>query len=240
MSRLEDRRGLLTELDKIPRNAEKTATFDAMDRFDKNAFEFVSGKRAREAFDLSREDPRIRDLYGRHTWGQSTLLARRLVEAGARFVTCHFGGWDHHWNLESGMNAYLPHVDAAVYGLFKDLDQRGLLDSTMVVLCGEFSRTPRMNDGGNGGPPLSQGTPGRDHWGASMFCLIGGGGIRGGQIVGSTDSKGYQPLTRPVRPEHIHATIYSAIGLDPALHLLDHRGRPTPVLEDPTPISELL
>ncbi|QDU46637.1 hypothetical protein Mal52_51590 [Symmachiella dynata] len=240
LTRLEDRRGLLTQLDTIPRNVEKTATFDAMDRFDKNAFEFVSGKSAREAFDLSREDPRIRDLYGRHTWGQSTLLARRLVEAGARFVTCHFGGWDSHWDLESRMNSYLPRVDAAVSGLFKDLEQRGLLESTMVVLCGEFSRTPRINDGGNGGPPLSKGTPGRDHWGASMFCLMGGGGIRGGQIIGSTDSKGYRPLTRAVRPEHIHATIYKAMGLNPALHLLDHRGRPTPVLEDPTPISELL
>lgn len=240
LPRLENRRELLAELDKIPRAADRTDTFDAMDRFDKNAFEFVSGKRAREAFDINSEDPRIRDLYGRHNWGQSTLLARRLVEAGARFVTVHFGGWDHHWNLESGMNSYLPRVDAAVYGLFKDLDQRGLLESTMVVLCGEFSRTPRMNDGGNGGPPLSKGTPGRDHWGASMFCLMGGGGIRGGQIVGSTDSKGYRPLTRAVRPEHIHATIYTAMGLDPKLHLLDHRGRPTPVLEDPTPIDELL
>jgi uncharacterized protein (DUF1501 family) len=115
-----------------------------------------------------------------------------------------------------------------------------LLESTIVILCGEFSRTPRMNDGGNGGPPMSKGTPGRDHWGNAMFCLLGGGGIRGGQIIGSTDRNGTVPQTRPVRPEHIHATIYRALGIDPALHLLDHSGRPTAVLDDPTPIHELL
>ena len=115
-----------------------------------------------------------------------------------------------------------------------------MLDTTLVILCGEFSRTPRMNNGGNGGPPLSKGTPGRDHWGASMFCLLGGGGVRGGQIVGSTDDKGYRPTTRAVRPSNIHATIYRALGIDPSLQLIDHRGRPTPVLEDPAPIHELL
>ena len=115
-----------------------------------------------------------------------------------------------------------------------------MLDSTLVILCGEFSRTPRMNNGGNGGPPLSKGTPGRDHWGNSMFCLLGGGGIRGGQVVGSTTSKGDRPLNRPVRPENVHATIYKCLGIDPKLHILDHSGRPTPVLEDPTAIDELL
>jgi hypothetical protein len=97
-----------------------------------------------------------------------------------------------------------------------------------------------MNDGGNGGPPRSMGTPGRDHWGDAMFCLLGGGGIRGGQIVGSTDAKGYRPLTRPVRPQNIHATIYKCLGIDPSLKLLDLQGRPTPVLEDPSPIAELI
>jgi hypothetical protein len=138
------------------------------------------------------------------------------------------------------METNLPIVDTLVSTLFSDLHERGLLDTTMVVLCGEFSRTPRMNDGGNGGPPRSMGTPGRDHWGDAMFCLLGGGGIRGGQIVGSTDPKGYHPLTRPVRPQNIHATIYKLLGIDPALKLLDRQGRPTPVLEDPSPIAELI
>ena len=109
-----------------------------------------------------------------------------------------------------------------------------------MIVCGEFSRTPRMNDGGNGGPPGSKGTPGRDHWGDAMFCLLGGGGVRGGMIVGETDSKGQAPISRPLRPENLHATIYHCLGIDPKIHLLDPSGRPTPVLEDPTPIAELL
>ncbi len=240
VGRLDDRRALHAGLDRIPRTLDASGTFNTLDKFDRDAFEFVSGKQAREAFDISREDDKTRDMYGRHSWGQSVLLARRLVEAGSTFVTCHFGGWDHHWNLKSGMDNYLPRVDAAVSALFTDLDQRGLLETTLVILCGEFSRTPRMNNGGNGGPPLSKGTPGRDHWGNSMFCLLGGGGIRGGQIIGSTDRKGERPHTRAVRPEHVHATIYRAMGIDPKLHFLDHRGRPTAVLDDPTPIHELL
>ncbi|MCP4192475.1 MAG: DUF1501 domain-containing protein [Planctomycetaceae bacterium] len=237
---LDDRKRLALALDRIPRTIDNSGAFDAMNRFEKQAFSFVTAPSARTAFDLSRETDKLRDLYGRHTWGQSTLLARRLVEAGASFVTVHLGGWDHHWNLESGMESYLPRVDELVAALFNDLDQRGILDSTLVILCGEFSRTPRMNDGGNGGPPLSKGTPGRDHWGNAMFCLLGGGGIRGGQIIGSTNSRGEEPQTRPVQPTNLHATIYRCLGIDPKLQLLDHAGRPTSVLEDPTAIEELL
>src|SRR6185437_11106229 len=108
VNRLEDRRTLLASLDRIPRTAEKRMTFDAMDRFDQAAYEFVSGPAARRAFDINKEDPKIRDMYGRHNWGQSTLLARRLVEAGSTFVTVHYGGWDHHWNLREGMTQLLP------------------------------------------------------------------------------------------------------------------------------------
>ena len=240
IERLDDRQSLLGELDKIPRAIESSGTFEALDQFNQRAFSFVAGEKARAAFDISKEDDKTREMYGRHSWGQSTLLARRLVEAGASFVTVHFGGWDHHWDLESGYQNNLPRVDAAVAGLFTDLDQRGMLDSTLVILCGEFSRTPRMNNGGNGGPPLSKGTPGRDHWGNSMFCLLGGGGVKGGQVIGSTDSKGESPQTRPVRPDNIHATIYKCLGMDPTLHILDHSGRPTPVIEDPSAIEELL
>ncbi|MEZ6054836.1 MAG: DUF1501 domain-containing protein [Planctomycetaceae bacterium] len=240
IDRLNHRRTLNATLDRIPRTLDASGTFKSLDKFDHDAFEFVSGKQAREAFDMSREDEATRDAYGRHSWGQSVLLARRLVEAGTTFVTVHFGGWDHHWDLKTGMESYLPRVDSAVSALFTDLEQRGMLDSTLVILCGEFSRTPRMNDGGNGGPPLSKGTPGRDHWGNAMFCLLGGGGIRGGQIIGSTDAKGERPLTRAVEPMHIHATIYELMGVDPKLHLLDHAGRPTAVIDDPTPIHELI
>ncbi len=124
--------------------------------------------------------------------------------------------------------------------LFEDLADRGTLDQTLVVLCGEFSRTPKMNDGGNGGAPMSMGTPGRDHWGNSMFCLMGGGGVKGGQVVGSTDRLGTAPASRPVTPSNVHATIYHVLGIDPKLQLLDPTGRPVNVLDDPEPIRELL
>jgi hypothetical protein len=239
LDRLEDRRSLLQHFDDLERGLENSESARSMDQFSEEAFQFVTGPTARVAFDINREDPRVRDTYGRHNWGQSTLLARRLVEAGATFVTVHFGGWDHHWNLQSGMDRYLPMVDSAVAGLFQDLEHSGLIDQVLVVLCGEFSRTPRMNDGGNGGPAGSMGTPGRDHWGNSMFCLMGGGGIRGGTIVGATDRNGTAPVSRAVTPSNIHATIYQVLGIDPRLQLLDPSGRPVNVLDDPAPIHEL-
>jgi uncharacterized protein (DUF1501 family) len=240
LEQLDDRRGLARCFDAAEAHLAPLAEAQAMDRFAEEAFAFLTGPAARRAFDLGREEPRMRDRYGRHSWGQSVLLARRLVEAGSTFVTVHFGGWDHHWNLREGMESLLPIVDRALWALFDDLAQSGLLAKTLVVLCGEFSRTPKLNDGGNGGPPRSMGTPGRDHWGDAMFCLLGGGGVKGGQIVGATDAKGLRPKTRPVTPANLHATIYQVLGLDPGLVLLDPSGRPVNALDDPTPIHELL
>jgi hypothetical protein len=240
LPRLDDRRGLVHHFDAARRELDGVAEAGVMDRFAREAFDFVSGPAARRAFAIDREDPRLRDRYGRHTWGQSCLLARRLVESGATFVTVHLGGWDHHWDLQKGMENYLPMLDTGVAALFADLDDRGLLARTLVVLCGEFSRTPRMNDGGNGGAPRSMGAPGRDHWGDALFCLLGGGGVKGGQVVGSTDRLGQRPHTRPLLPCNLHATIYQVLGLDPQLHLLDPSGRPVAALDDLTPIAELL
>jgi uncharacterized protein (DUF1501 family) len=200
----------------------------------------VVGTEGCKAFDIGQEDAQLRDKYGRHTWGQSTLLARRLVEAGSTFVTVHFGGWDHHWDLQKGMENYLPKVDMAVSALLEDLSNRGLSEKVLVVLCGEFSRTPRMNNGGNGGPPLSMGTPGRDHWGQAMFCLLGGGGVKGGQVVGSTNAKGEVPKDRALTPSDIHATIYHVLGVDPSASFLDHTGRPVPALDHGQVIHELV
>ncbi len=240
LQQLEDRRGLSARFDDMRRTVETADVQGSMDRFGQEAFEFVSGPQARRAFDIGLEDPHLRDRYGRHNWGQSCLLSRRLVEGGATFVAVHFGGWDHHWDLKKGYETNLPVVDAAVASLFEDLDDRGLLEKTLVVLCGEFSRTPKMNDGGNGGPAGSMGTPGRDHWGDAMFCLLGGGGVKGGMVVGSTDRLGQRPATRPVTPANIHATIYRVLGIDPTIQVTDPTGRPTPVLDDPTAIEELL
>ena len=239
IQRLEDRRGLSERFDAMTRTVETADVQRSMDRFGQEAFEFVSRPLARRAFDVGLEDPKLRDRYGRHGWGQSCLLARRLVEAGSTFVAVHFGGWDHHWDLKKGYETYLPIVDAAVASLFEDLDDRGLLEKTLVVLCGEFSRTPKMNDGGNGGPAGSKGTPGRDHWGDAMFCLMGGGGVQGGRVIGSTDRLGTRPASRPVTPSNIHATVYKVLGIDPTLQVTDPTGRPISVLDDPTAIDEL-
>jgi hypothetical protein len=240
IERLDDRRGLAKHFDAHRRELDNLVESKAIDRFAQEAYEFVSGPAARRAFDIDREDPKLRDRYGRNSFGQSSLLARRLVEAGSTFVTVLYGGWDHHWDLKKGMETNLPIVDSAVASLFMDLEERGLLETTLVVLCGEFSRTPKMNDGGNGGAPMSMGTPGRDHWGNSMFCLLGGGGVKGGQIYGTTNKLGTEPSSNAVTPCNIHATIYHVLGVDPKLQLLDPSGRPVSILDDPTPIEELL
>jgi len=240
LSKLEDRRSLISHFDTRRKSLEHLPDIRAMDRFHEEAYEFVTGAAARTAFDISREDVRLRDQYGRNTLGQSALLARRLVEAGSTFVTVHSGGWDHHWDLKASYERMLPQVDAAMATLFTDLEDRGMLETTMVILCGEFGRTPKMNDGGNGGPAGSKGTPGRDHWGDAMSVVVGGGGIKGGTVVGSTDKLGERPKDRPLTPCNLHATIYDVLGIDPKMQLLDPTGRPVNVLDDPTPIQELL
>ncbi len=239
IDRLENRKSLMSHVDSARRQFESWSKAEQVDKFTEQAFELVTGQAARDAFKLDNEDPRIRDKYGRHTWAQSILLARRLVEAGVAFVTVHLGGWDHHWDLKSGYDNYLPKVDTPVAALFEDLEQRGLLDTTLVILCGEFSRTPKMNDGGNGGPPGSKGTPGRDHWGNVMSVLIGGGGVQGGRLIGASDRLGMFPQSRPVTPSNLHATVYQVLGIDPNIELTDPEGRPMTVLDDPTPIAEL-
>ena len=239
VNRLDDRRHLVQKFDTLRRDADQTGMINAMDKFERQAFELVAGSRARKAFDLSTEDPRLRDRYGRNSWGQSALLARRLVEAGSTIVTCHFGGWDSHWNHQGTMERHLPKVDMAVSSLFEDLTERGLLDQVLVMVMGEFSRTPKMNDGGNGGPPLSKGTPGRDHWGNALSVLMGGGGVKGGQVVGSTNRLGEVPKDRPLRPGHVHHTVFRVLGVDPSLHFENHAGRPIAAVDHGSVINEL-
>jgi uncharacterized protein (DUF1501 family) len=200
----------------------------------------VTSPAARKAFDIGAEDAGLRQRYGRTEFGQSTLLARRLVEAGCTFVSVQSGGWDDHWGLKAGMEGRVPELDRAFSSLLVDLEQRGLRDRVLVVVCGEFGRTPRMNDGGNGGAPMSMGTPGRDHWGNAMFCLLAGGGIKGGQIVGSTNRLGESPKDRPITTGDIHATIYHVLGVDPHISFLNHAGRPVPAIDQGEVIHELV
>jgi hypothetical protein len=239
IDRLEDRRGLLKHFDQLKRTVDESGALNATDRFQQKAYDLVVGGEVAAAFDLTREDDKTRDRYGRTPWGQSALLARRLVAAGCTFVTVHLGGWDHHWDIQKGYDRYLPQVDSLVSALFEDLSARGLLDQVMVMLCGEFGRTPKMNDGGNGGPALSMGQPGRDHWGNAMSVLIGGGGVKGGRVVGSTDRRGERPKDRPLLPGDLHATMFHVLGVDPRLMITDRVGRPVPAIAEGNVIGEL-
>lgn len=189
------------------------------------AFTLVSSRDVQRAFDLSQEPSRIRECYGRHTWGQSHLLARRLVEAGVPFVTTVNGSsivWDTHGNNFNRLqNELVPPMERAFDALLEDLEARGLLDSTLVVWMGDFGRTPIIN-----------GQAGRDHWPQCYSMVLAGGGIKGGQVVGSSDRIGAYPKDQPLTPADIHATVFTALGYDPhAIFYQSPEGRPFPLTE---------
>jgi hypothetical protein len=234
-SRLERRKALLTAFDHARRDVDQSGLMDGLDRFAREAFAMISGPSARAAFDISAEDPRLRDRYGRNRWGQSALLARRLIEAGTRFVTLNFDGWDMHSSLEKGVRRNVPMLDSAVASLVDDLDHRGMLDSTMVVVMGEFGRTPRIGKGLPQDP-----VPGRDHWGEVMSVLMTGGGLARGRVVGSSNAKGEIPKDRPTRPIDVWATVYHQLGLDLQTSFRNPSGRPIAIAGEGTPIAELL
>ncbi|HXG13029.1 MAG TPA: DUF1501 domain-containing protein [Gemmataceae bacterium] len=228
-AQLEDRRALLRSFDTLRRDIDRTGALESIDRFQQEAYELISGPAARQAFDIGKEDVRLRDRYGRHPWGQSCLLARRLVEAGVTFVTVHMGGWDHHAAIEPAMKNVLPIFDRAVASLVEDLSDRGLYERVAICICGEFGRTPRVNK-----------DAGRDHWGQAGFVVLGGGGLKTGLVVGSTTDKGEYPKDRPVTPEDMLATLYHVLGIDPKVTFIDKSGRPHPVLSRGEPIAELI
>ena len=236
-ARLQGRRTLLASFDRARQNVDSPEVTDGLDRFEQQAFTMVLGDAARNAFNIRKEDPRLRDRYGRHQWGQSALLARRLVEAGVRFVTLTFDGWDFHSSLERGMKRVLPILDAAVGSLIDDLHDRGLLDSTIVLVMGEFGRTPRMN---RRGVPGSDPVPGRDHWGKVMSVLAAGGGFARGRVVGASNSRGEFPKDHPVRPQDLLVTIYHQLGLSPETTFLNRAGRPVSIGGSGEVITELL
>jgi hypothetical protein len=236
-SRASGRRGLLGAFDSARRDVDASGLMEGLDRFDQEAFSIVLGRAARQAFDLSKEDPRLRDRYGRDQWCQSALLARRLVEAGVRFVTLTFSGWDFHSSLESGVKRVLPLLDSAVGSLVEDLESRGLLDSTIIMVMGEFGRTPRLN---STGVPGADSAPGRDHWGNVMSVLVAGGGFARGRTIGASNSKGEVPKDRPVRPQDLMVTLYRQLGINPETSFTNRAGRPIPIGSDGQLITELL
>jgi uncharacterized protein (DUF1501 family) len=230
-----DRPNLLKQFDTMRRDIDASGIAKTMDEFQLKALQLMTGSAAREAFDIDKEDVKSADRYGQGPWNRYTLMARRLVEAGVSFVTVDMPHWDDHSSIEKSHGAKVPVVDHAVGALIDDLDERGLLEKTMVVVMGEFGRTPKIN-GGQPGIPV----PGRDHWGNAISVLIAGGGITPGVVVGKTNPKAEYPVERALKPEALLATIYHQLGIDATLTFKDHTGRPHPIVDDPTPIKELV
>lgn len=234
-NRLDDRLRILQGLDRFRRDVDAQGRFAAMDAFQTSAYDMLSGPAVRRAFDISREDPRLRDRYGRTRLGQACLLARRLVEAGVTFVNVkdyEFFEWDLHGTAGGpgieGTKTKGPHLDMALSSLIIDLKERGLLDRVLVQVFGEFGRTPNINT-----------TAGRDHWGNVFTALFAGGGLRHGQVIGSSDARGAVPQDRPLGPTDLLATMYRFLGISTDLSPTDFAGRPIPLLPSGEPIREM-
>jgi hypothetical protein len=245
LDRINDRKALLTHLDRLPRRIDASAVQDELDPYARLALELVTSAKARRAFDLTEESPATHERYGTHRWGQMALLARRLVEAGVTFVTLNTAPdclrWDSHVNIvrenrveegPAGPNVGIefngPRLDKALAALIADLSERDLCRQTLLVVWGEFGRTPRINA-----------TGGRDHWPPLGSVLLAGGGLKMGQIIGVSDDRGALVLDRPVSPSDVLATLYRHLGIDPTQQLVNQQGRPQPLLPDGRPIDEL-
>jgi hypothetical protein len=230
------RRDLRHLVDRLPRFSDP-ATADpvvAVDEFFQQGVELITTPEAQKAFDIQTESDATRDAYGRNSFGQRALLARRLVEAGVPFVTLYDGGWDHHSDLFGALKTRLPSWDQTVAALINDLDQRGLLETTMVIALGEFGRTPKIST------LPGQSKAGRDHWANAMSILFAGGGTPGGQVIGATDRQGHSACERILSPENFVSTVYLKMGIDPDKVYYTPSGRPTHLVSDPTPIKELM
>jgi hypothetical protein len=231
------------------RDLDTRGTMAAMDQFDRQALEMLTTGAGRQAFDLSQEPAHVRERYGRHHWGQSALLARRLAEAGCGFIQVSLlsasptgstngfvDNWDDHseaarGNIFEAMRNRLPYLDQTVFALIEDIYQRGLDRRIMVVITGEFGRTPRIT--------TTSGRPGREHWGEAMSVVVSGGGVRTGQVIGTTTANGERPRSRRLDPNDLLATLYRFLGIDPQVALPHPSGRPMPILPYGTPIAEL-
>ncbi|QDV32587.1 DUF1501 domain-containing protein [Tautonia plasticadhaerens] len=244
-SRLEDRKSLKSQFDRMRRGLEAGAD-EVASPFHDSAFQMLTNPTVASAFDLSREDDRLRDRYGRHLWGQACLLARRLAESGSTVITIdalaptlsdRYFSWDDHinvqtrWDLADAMRYRAPFMDQALSALIEDVYARGLDRKVMIVAAGEFGRTPRL--------VRADGLIGRDHWPDAMTALLSGGGLRTGQVVGSTNRRGEYPEDRPLTPQDLLATIYRHLGIDPRSEFVDRTGRPLPILPHGEPIREL-
>ena len=225
---VERRKSLLQAVDSLAQQVQGNDQIATYDEFQKRAGEMILSPQARTAFDIEQEPTELRDRYGRTTFGQSCLLARRLVEAGVTFTTINYGGWDHHAQIFSSLDKKLPEFDTGFSSLINDLHDRGLLADTLVACFGEFGRSPKVNK-----------DEGRDHWGSAASLLFAGAGVHPGQVIGATDEQGGHATKRPVRPADVAYTIYSALGIPPRRQILTPDSRPVEILDEGELIHEL-
>ncbi len=228
-ARFERRRTLLEAVDSHFRNLESSDNIDAMDSFYQKAYSLIGSAEAREAFDLKKEDEKMKDRYGRNQAGMRMLLARRLVESGVRLVTLTYGSWDHHDRIQQGIANQLPNFDQALAALLTDLDDRGLLDSTLVMVSSEFGRTPKINK-----------TDGRDHWPKVFSTVLAGGGIKRGFVYGSSDSLAAEPEENPVSVESFAKTVYAQMGINADKELIAPGPRPIEIVDGGSVITEII
>lgn len=248
--RLDDRKSLVRQFDRFRRDLDLGRSLEGIDVFRSAAFQLLTSRAVADAFDIRQEDPKLRDRYGRHRWGQSCLLARRLAEAGVAVVnidatapnntTKHFS-WDDHagaFHLDYAQRERLPQMDQALTALVQDLHDRGLSDQVLIVACGEFGRTPRVTYA----PKNFSDQPGvgRDHWPQAFSAFVAGGGLRMGQVVGATNSRSEYPVQNPVTPQDLLATMYRHLGIDSERTIVDFSGRPLAILPDGKPIAQLV
>ena len=227
--RFERRRGILDTIDSHFRYAESSDNLAAMDTFYQQAFDMISSPKARSAFDLALETEKTKNAYGLNQAGQRLLMARRLVESGVRFVSVTYGGWDMHANIGSGISKALPFFDQAYAALITDLEQRGMLDSTLVMISSEFGRTPKINK-----------DAGRDHWPRVFSVVFAGGGFKKGLIYGASDATGADVDEKPVTVENLAATLYNQIGINPEGTLMADGGRPVKIVYNGSVMNDLL
>ncbi|HEY3836672.1 MAG TPA: DUF1501 domain-containing protein [Bryobacteraceae bacterium] len=227
--RFDQRRNILSTVDEHFRTLEKSDAISAMDSFYQSAYSLVSSAAAREAFNLSAEPESVRAEYGQHDAGQRMLMARRLVEGGVRFVSMTYGGWDMHQGIARNMERQLPNFDQAYAALITDLDRRGMLDRTVVMVSSEFGRTPKINQ-----------NAGRDHWPRVFSITFAGGGFKRGYIHGASDPTGAEPDSDPLTVENMAATVFTQLGIKPDKKLMSPGGRPQAIVRDGLVVPELL
>ena len=225
--RVAQRKSLLPNFDSVRRDMDASETMRGMDTFAARAFDMVASGSVRKALDLNREDPRVRDRY---KGVEAFLTARRLIEAGVGCVTLAIGGWDTHSSNFKTLKKQLPQVDHGVANLIQDLHDRGMDQDVVTVMWGEFGRTPKINNSDGG----------RDHWAPVMSALVAGGGMKMGQAIGSSNSRGEVPKDRPIKVPEVLSTVYHALGIDPSQTFPNGNGRPMYILDDREPVAELL